>query len=74
MSLEIVSLESRVTATYLAFRNRQHAALRERLGKRGTIVDTSLEKSGDGKTRHARNDRSFNDLTDSQNEDFIFVL
>ena len=74
MSLEVVSLEFRATATYLAYRNRQYAALRERLGKRGTIIDTSLEKNGDEKTGHARNDQSFNDLTDSQNEDFIFVL
>lgn len=63
-----------ITAVFLAFRNRQHAAIRESLGKSGMIIDTSLEKRDAETHKQARNDQSFNDLTDSQNEDFIFVL
>lgn len=71
----------RLTAAFLAFRNKQHAASRVRLGKAGVVVDTSLETrpnaaahitQEDGIT--ARNEKAFDDLTDSQNEDFIFVL
>ncbi|KAG6901299.1 hypothetical protein C0995_013947 [Termitomyces sp. Mi166 len=62
-----------VTAAFLAFRNQQHANTRARMGKTAVIVDVSLEKhvkTGDGPV----NDQAFLDLTDSQNEDFIFAL
>jgi len=72
----LIESESRVTAAFLAFRNRQHAAIRVRLGKSGDIIDASLEKSGGAlaNEKQPRNDQSFNDMTDSQNEDFIFAL
>jgi hypothetical protein len=63
----------RVTAAFLAFRNRQHAAIRASLGKTANVVDTSLEKHTDNEIA-ARNDQAFHDLTDSQNEDFLFAL
>lgn len=73
----------RLTAAFLAFRNKQHAASRVRLGKAGVVVDTSLETRPNAATHitqeledgiTARNEKAFDDLTDSQNEDFIFVL
>ncbi|KAF8229348.1 MFS general substrate transporter [Tricholoma matsutake] len=70
----LLSFMTVITAVFLAFRNRQHAAIRESLGKSGMIIDTSLEKRDAETHKQARNDQSFNDLTDSQNEDFIFVL
>ncbi|KAF9462293.1 major facilitator superfamily domain-containing protein [Collybia nuda] len=64
-----------MTAGYLAFQNRQHAVRRVSLGKTGKVLDTSLEKHvHDDANAGVRNDQSFHDLTDSQNEDFIFAL
>jgi len=62
-----------ITAAFLAFRNRQHAARRASLGKAAIVIDTSLEEYTNNE-HAARNDQAFYDLTDSQNEDFIFVL
>lgn len=60
-----------ITAAYLAFRNKQQAAIRVRLGKSEKVIDTSLEVySG----VEAANEKSFDDLTDWKNEDFIYVL
>ncbi|THU99589.1 MFS general substrate transporter [Dendrothele bispora CBS 962.96] len=73
-----------ITAVFLAFRNKQQATARRRLGKAGKVVDRSLEtyserraesdeytKPGQGELK---NDKAFDDLTDTQNEDFIYVL
>ncbi|TFK64965.1 MFS general substrate transporter [Pluteus cervinus] len=68
-----------MTAAFLQFRNKQHEDARRRLGKVAVIVDTSLEeyavqaemtKTG----QLVSNDQAFDDLTDGQNEDFIFAL
>ena len=69
----------RVTAAYLAFRNKQQANKRIRLGKPGIIVDRSLEQYkdrdvDDGVAKDEINNQAFDDLTDMQNEDFIYVL
>ncbi|KAG8733157.1 hypothetical protein FRC11_008362, partial [Ceratobasidium sp. 423] len=79
-----------VTALYLTFLNKRHAAARRRAGKKAEVIDTSLENSkrareaakenekaeGDesGGPKRRLNDQAFNDLTDLQNEDFIYVL
>ncbi|KIK62936.1 hypothetical protein GYMLUDRAFT_197181 [Collybiopsis luxurians FD-317 M1] len=64
-----------VTAAYLAFRNKQQAAARRRLGKTAEVVDTSLEVYSASQLKDGvMNDKSFDDLTDCQNEDFIYVL
>ncbi|KAH7338323.1 MFS general substrate transporter [Rhizoctonia solani] len=79
-----------ITALYLTFLNKQHAAARRRAGKKVDIIDTSLEDSKrareaakqnekseggeDGGQKRRLNDQAFNDLTDLQNEDFIYVL
>jgi len=71
-----------VTAIYLTFLNRSHAARRRRAGKAADVVDTSLEttkNAAQGKfetdgAEVALNARAFDDLTDLQNEDFIYVL
>ncbi|KAJ1305159.1 hypothetical protein OPQ81_000193 [Rhizoctonia solani] len=79
-----------ITALYLSFLNKQHAAARRRAGKKAEIIDTSLEDSKrareaakenekleggeDGALKRRLNDQAFNDLTDLQNEDFIYVL
>ncbi|CAL1710357.1 unnamed protein product [Somion occarium] len=77
------------TAVYLAFLNKRHAARRRRAGKTATVVDTSLETAvesarlqiqneengrKEGADASALNGRAFDDLTDVQNEDFIYVL
>ncbi|QRV93342.1 major facilitator superfamily transporter [Ceratobasidium sp. AG-Ba] len=75
-------------ALYLSFLNRKHAAARRRAGKKAVVIDTSLEDSkaaraaaeknnaGEGEEvlKRRLNDQAFNDLTDLQNEDFIYVL
>ncbi|KAK7441554.1 hypothetical protein VKT23_016547 [Stygiomarasmius scandens] len=69
-----------VTASFLAFRNKQQASARRRLGKAGKLVDKSLEAYSERKPdsnerrEQAKNDKAFDDLTDTQNEDFIYVL
>jgi hypothetical protein len=68
-----------VTAAYLAFLNKRQAARRVRLGKKAEVVDTSLEavkarEAGAKSAGEAANEKAFDDLTDGQNEDFIYVL
>ncbi|KAL0947852.1 hypothetical protein HGRIS_013914 [Hohenbuehelia grisea] len=66
-----------VTALFLACRNKQHASRRARLGKAAIVVDQSLEAHPTGLTEvktKAANEKAFDDLTDTQNEDFIFAL
>lgn len=78
----LITTHRRITATFLAFRNKQQAAARVRVGKSALVVDTSLEKymknadvdSDENTDGIARNEQAFDDLTDSKNEDFIFVL
>ena len=63
--------------------------MRKRMGKAADIVDTSLETTEDSAKIQKRNEqkeqeegadpavlnsRAFDDLTDTQNEDFIYVL
>ena len=75
-----------MTAAYLALLNTRHAAARRRLGKAADVVDASLEtaeaaarlqetavgmEKAEGGTL---NRRAFDDLTDTQNEDFLYVL
>lgn len=78
-----------VTAAYLAFLNKRHAAARKRMGKAADVVDTSLETTKHAAVLQLRNEeleqkegadptvlnsKAFDDLTDTQNEDFIYVL
>ncbi|KAF8913613.1 major facilitator superfamily domain-containing protein [Mucidula mucida] len=76
----LLSILTLVTAAFLAFRNKQQANKRIRLGKVGKVADRSLDaysdkKPGDEKEgEEARNDQAFDDLTDRQNEDFIYIL
>ena len=81
---------SSTTALYLSFLNKKHAAARRRAGKKANVIDTSLEDTErarevakqneeseggeDGSQKRRLNDQAFNDLTDLQNEDFIYVL
>lgn len=70
----------RITAIYLTYLNKQHAAARKRSGKSSEMVDTSLEKSGRAreiqKTQQedGMHARAFDDVTDLQNEDFMYAL
>ncbi|KAI0825979.1 major facilitator superfamily domain-containing protein [Irpex lacteus] len=78
-----------ITAAYLSFLNRKHAKARHRAGKAADIVDTSLESAKDaerlqqlnrdkereeGADPTVLNAKAFDDLTDTKNEDFIYVL
>lgn len=78
-----------MTAAYLTFLNKRHAAARRRAGKAAQIVDTSLETAKQSELLQQLNEESerkegadplllnakaFDDLSDLQNEDFIYVL
>lgn len=78
-----------ITAAYLTYLNKRHANTRRRLGKTAELIDASLEDSktaaklqlaneekskSEGASPAAVNSRAFDDLTDVQNEDFIYVL
>lgn len=80
---------NRVTAAYLTFLNHRHAAARRRIGKAAEVVDISLETAEqserlqklneenerrEGADPTVLNAKAFDDLTDTQNEDFIYVL
>lgn len=69
----VLAILTLVTGGYLAFRNRQQAAARVRKGKTGFVVDKSLDPFTNVKDE-ADNNQAFDDLTDCQNEDFIYVL
>jgi len=72
---------------YLMFLNRRHAKRRQELGKSAAMVDESMmgkDRLQDGKTdeleeaasrRHKalEEDNALRDMTDLQNEDFIYV-
>ncbi|KAK0219377.1 major facilitator superfamily domain-containing protein [Armillaria nabsnona] len=75
----LLSLLTLVTAAYLSFLNQGQAAKRRQLGKAGKVADKSLQKANDydvdeDNEGKAKNEQSFDDLTDRQNEDFIYVL
>lgn len=66
---------------YLAFLNKKHGMKREEMGKSRIIVDQSMQavsaaesdKEGDLAIREQYGGHAFEDLTDWQNEDFIYV-
>ncbi|KAJ5800549.1 uncharacterized protein N7518_002617 [Penicillium psychrosexuale] len=67
--------------TYLYFLNKQHEKRRVALGKDAKIVDQSMQAiqavSDDAKEdlpQQAANDNAWKDLTDLQNEDFVYVF
>ncbi|KAI0700213.1 major facilitator superfamily domain-containing protein [Cytidiella melzeri] len=77
------------TAAYLALLNKRHVTARRLAGKAGDVVDTSLETAEDAERLHrlnrekevsqgtnpkVLNAKAFDDLTDTRNEDFIYVL
>jgi hypothetical protein len=81
----LVGVISLLIPMYLALLNKRHAKRREEMGKSAIRVDESmlekvemiqgknveLEESGQTQTQSA--DKGFGDLTDVQNEDFIYV-
>ena len=82
IALAVLSL---ITAAYLAFLNKRHAARRIAVGKAGVVVDASLEDYAGRRTateggvekqqgETLANERAFDDLTNLQNEDFIYAL
>ncbi|KAF7321795.1 Allantoate permease [Mycena kentingensis (nom. inval.)] len=76
----VLAVLTLVTAAYLMYLNKRHAARRAALGKVANIVDASLDtveaanlrKLRDGE--QAENLQAFDDLTDRANEDFVYVL
>ncbi|KAF7311003.1 hypothetical protein HMN09_00643700 [Mycena chlorophos] len=67
------------TAFYLNILNRQQIVRRIANGKTGELVDASLEETKDAGAAQQANGaqfgaNAFDDLTDRQNEDFIYVL
>lgn len=71
-----------VTAAYLKDLNARHARRRERAGKVAVVHDVSLEDDvhayemqRDLRTgERALNEHAFDDLTDIQNDDFVYAL
>lgn len=71
-----------LSALWIRFLNGKHAAARVRLGKSAEVVDLSMESSSALKTKDELanestgtgvGDKAFEDLTDLQNEDFIYL-
>ena len=71
-----------VTAAYLHYLNKQQEKKRIALGKPAKVIDTSILSIEDATKVRAEinqregvtNDQAFDDLTDWQNEDFVYVL
>jgi hypothetical protein len=80
-----VGVVSLLIPIYLALLNRQHAKRREEMGKAAVRVDESMLEKADmalgkgveveegGSRQGQETDNGFSDLTDMQNEDFIYV-
>ena len=73
----------RFTAAFLALLNKKHARGRALAGRPGAIIDTSLlsadesarlKAQGVSTAADALNGQAFDDLTDVENVDFIYVL
>jgi hypothetical protein len=72
-----------VGAFYIRILNKKHAAARVRLGKSAVVVDLSMEDKAtlarkdevvnDGQAAGGVGNKAFDDITDLQNEDFIYV-
>ncbi|KAF2437731.1 MFS general substrate transporter [Karstenula rhodostoma CBS 690.94] len=65
---------------WITILNRKHAAERERLGKSAKVVDLSMGTSGQLEGEEEANasqggvgDKAFDDITDINNEDFIYL-
>ena len=65
---------------YLSFLNKKHEKKRLALGKDAKVVDHSMFAVGTAPTdkegvpvQQVANDNAFKDLTDWQNEDFVYV-
>jgi MFS family permease len=81
----LVGIISLLIPIYLALLNKRHAMRREELGKSAVRIDESMMKKADmahgkdmkleenGQPQREETDNGFNDLTDMQNEDFIYV-
>lgn len=69
-------------AVWIRILNRRHAATRERLGKSANVIDLSMESkrqaaahegAADDGPATVAGDKGFDDVTDLNNEDFIFL-
>lgn len=83
----IVGVVSGLIPFYLMFLNKQHASRREVLGKSAALVDESMvskEKMAESKAveiedaraqqrKTLEEDNALHDVTDLENEDFIYV-
>jgi hypothetical protein len=81
----LVGVLSLLIPIYLAVLNKRHAKRREELGKSAVRIDESMLKKADmahgksmelepiGQQQRQETDNGFSDLTDMQNEDFIYV-
>lgn len=72
-----------IGAAWIRVLNRKHAATRERMGKAAKVIDLSMETKrtltahdeavNDGQGAGGVGDKAFDDITDLNNEDFIYV-
>lgn len=64
---------------YIFYLNKRHEKRRVALGKSAKIIDWSMQAVGEGEpdkseAEHAaEDDNAFKDLTDFENEDFVYV-
>jgi len=82
----VIIVISGITTAYLAFLNRRHAKRRVELGKAAVVYDNSLDSVEEVESRRLAagqtdaaegnvdtGDKAFENVTDLQNEDFIYV-
>ncbi|KAL4877377.1 major facilitator superfamily domain-containing protein [Aspergillus karnatakaensis] len=66
---------------YIVYLNRQHEKRRVAMGKPAKIIDRSMQQVGEpedddlkGESGQTTDDNAFKDLTDFENEDFVYVF
>lgn len=71
-----------IQVVYLMILNKKHGSTRERMGKRAVVVDHSMKRIKAASATHvddglegdeAIGQKAFDDKTDWENEDFIYV-
>lgn len=71
-----------IQVAYLMILNKKHSSTRERMGKRAVIIDQSMKRIKAASATHGDDNlegdelvgqKAFDDKTDWENEDFIYV-
>jgi len=79
LSSIVLTKSYRVNMIYLLFLNKNHERRREQMGKSAKIVDRSMDAvTADGTEKESQTeqqvgDNALKDITDMENEDFVYV-